>query len=399
MDDSPYGLAQILFGDWCDPVDMFGTDKVGDPSSRAHGRGAQVRLSAHLCLCLIHSLDVFSTPNVLTSLDKEFESHLSEWKNFANQLRRNILKTAWEEEQANFIDSIHELSKDGTQPDYLNGEMGYTLGSMRGHDFDGVSRRVLTTQAYCLEMLRLERNYLNEPANKDKIIQSLLQQVDESLFHSDLGLLLFSTPIANTQDATRLVGRMGIVPSGCAENGEYHHAQMFMHTFRLNIPDQANKVWEQFKPMLSVGRDEHIGGPFDMISNSYASDENDPHFGAGMYFGLSGSVDWIIEFMQTLAGLRLALHDDTQPDIRIDPILPDALQSQLTFKRIIQKKTSSGYHSVPLTIRIERQGDGNRLTAEKTCINEKQVEERLIRDVSEYESLDVHIIHFYEGQS
>jgi hypothetical protein len=248
-------------------------------------------------------------------------------------------------------------------------------------------------------MLRLERNYLDEPAHKSEMIHALLQQVDETLFRSGLGLLLFNTPVSNTREAAQLVGRMGVVPSGCAENGEYHHAQMFMHKFRLNIPEQANKVWEQFKPMLSVGRDEHIGGPFDMTSNSYASDEADPHFGAGMYFGLSGSVDWIIEFMQTLSGLRLALHDDTQPDIRINPILPDALQSQFTFKRIIHKKTTDGYRSVPLTIRIERQGNGHQLTEEKTFINEKQVEDRLIRDVSECESLDVHIIHFYEGKS
>lgn len=398
VDNSPYDLAQILFGDWCDPVDMFGTDKVGDPSRRAHGRGAQVRLSAHLCLCLVHALDVFSAPNVLTSLGKEFESHLGKWKNLANRVRKNILHLAWES-PAGFVDCIHELKKDGIQPDYSKGELGYTLGSMLGYDFDGIPRRVLTAQAYGLEMLRLERNYLDEPAHKSEMIHALLQQVDETLFRSGLGLLLFSTPVSNTREAAQLVGRMGIVPSGCAENGEYHHAQMFMHKFRLNIPEQANKVWEQFKPMLSVGRDEHIGGPFDMTSNSYASDEADPHFGAGMYFGLSGSVDWIIEFMQTLSGLRLALHDDTQPDIRINPILPDALQSQFTFKRIIHKKTTDGYRSVPLTIRIERQGNGHQLTEEKTFINEKQVEDRLIRDVSECESLDVHIIHFYEGKS
>ena len=395
VDDSPYGLAQILFGDWCDPVDMFGTDIVGDATRRAHGRGAQVRLSAHLCLCLVHAVDVFSAPNVVANLGIEFGQHLTEWKNLANRLRRNILNIAWESE-GGFIDCIHELKKDGTRPDYAQGELGYTLGSMNGRDFDGVPRQVLTTQAYCLEMLRLERDYLEEPADKNKMIQSLLQQVDRTLFHPDLGLLLFNTPIANTQEATRLVGRMGIVPSGCAENGEYHHAQMFMHKFRLNIPNQAYSVWEQFKPMLSVGRDENIGGPFDMTSNSYASDEADPHFGAGMYFGLSGSVDWIIELMQSIAGLQLALYDDSQPDIQINPILPDAFQGQFTFKRIIHKRSTNGYREIPFTLRMERKGDGNRLTAEKIFLNGNQAEDRLIRDVGEYESLDVHIIHFYE---
>lgn len=398
--DSPYGLAQILFGDWCDPVDMFGTDKVGNPTRRAHGRGAQIRLSAHLFLCLVHAVDVFSAPNVRAILGAEYETHLNQWKHLADQIRKHILHFAWEGEgNGCFIDCIHELKKDGTPPNYASGELGYTLGSMNGRDFDGVPRSVLTTQAFCLEMLTIERDYLDEPADKNKLIHAMLQQVDETLFRPDLGLLLFSQPIPNTREAVSLVGRMGILPSGCAENGEYHHAQMFMHTFRLSIPHQVNTVWEQFKPMLSVGRDESIGGAFDMTSNSYASDEADPHFGAGMYFGLSGSVDWIIEFIQKISGLHFALHDDSQPDLRIEPILPDELQSQFVFKRIIHKRDADGYRQIPFTVRIEHTGEGNQLTADKIFINGKQAEDRLIRDVSEYEALDVHIIHFYERSS
>ena len=39
--DSPYGMAQILYGDWCDPIDMFGTSIVGDARTRGCGRGVQ----------------------------------------------------------------------------------------------------------------------------------------------------------------------------------------------------------------------------------------------------------------------------------------------------------------------------------------------------------------------
>src|SRR5690606_31362882 len=31
--DSPYGICQIMYGDWCDPIDMFGTRPVGDPNT------------------------------------------------------------------------------------------------------------------------------------------------------------------------------------------------------------------------------------------------------------------------------------------------------------------------------------------------------------------------------
>ncbi len=96
VDDSSYGLAQILFGDWCDPVDMFGTDLVGDPTRRAHGRGAQVRLTAHLCLCLVQAIDTFSAPNLLKTLGADFENHIANWKTIANILRQNILRVAWE---------------------------------------------------------------------------------------------------------------------------------------------------------------------------------------------------------------------------------------------------------------------------------------------------------------
>lgn len=398
VDDSPYGLAQILFGDWCDPVDMFGTDVVGDPSRRGHGRGAQVRLSAHLCICLVQAIDTFFAPNLLETLGSGFETHLTVWKTLADQLRQNILRVAWAqsplplwgraegEGQSAFIDCLHELNADGSIPNYANGATGYTIGSLRGTDFDSAPRLILTTQAYCLEMLRLERDYLTEPAHKTAIIQSLLNTVDETLFHPELGLLLFSAPVPNTRRAVEMVGRMGIVPAGCAENGEYHHAQMFMHVFRLNLPGQADTAWEQFQPLLSVGRDERLGGPFDLTSNSYASDPADPHFGAGMYFGLSGSVDWIVELLQSLAGLRLALHDDTQPDLTIEPRLPAAFAGRFTFQRVIHHKTESGYRSIPLTIRCEPSAQA---LAGIISINGKQVPAPTVPDVSQYAAIEL----------
>ena len=46
--DSHYGMIQAMFGDWADPVDMFGTSRVGDNTTRGDGRGVLVRLSCHV---------------------------------------------------------------------------------------------------------------------------------------------------------------------------------------------------------------------------------------------------------------------------------------------------------------------------------------------------------------
>ena len=68
-----------------------------------------------------------------------------------------------------------------------------------------------------------------------------------------------------------------------------------MHSFRINLPGEQDKAWEQMGAVLSATRDARLLGPFDSLANSYASDSDDPHFGAGMIFGFSGSADWIIE--------------------------------------------------------------------------------------------------------
>jgi hypothetical protein len=398
--DSPYGLAQILYGDWCDPVDMLGTSVVGDKLTRAMGRGAQIRLSAHLFLCAVETIDTLSGLKDLQSVEKlQFYSHLNALMRFADTLRQAIIRVGWEDGpqdfQAGFIDCIHELRLDGDLPDYQQGETGYTLGSMRGRDFDGVNRRVLTTQAYGIEMLRLKRPYLTEVADSENMIARILKTVDKLFYDPRLGLISFSTAIANTKKAVDHVGRLGIVWSGCAENGEYHHAQMFMHRFRLNIPGQANTVWKQLRSILST-RDEDAGGPFDVPSNSYAADRSDPHFGMGMYFGLSGSIDWIIETIQKIAGIELALHDPTQPDLRIVSNLPEDINETMIYKRMIHKaRPQGGYHSIPLKLTIHRTGTGL-LQEIQIWINGERKPSAEIWNLDEFSQLEVTLSRYYQ---
>jgi hypothetical protein len=401
VDDSPYHLAQILYGDWCDPVDMFGTSVVGDPETRGRGRGAQVRLSAHLFISLVETIDVLESPDVRAALsDLEVVSRVEGLKAFASELRRSIVRLGWEDGppgfMAGFVDCIHEFNHDGSRPDYDGGEGGYTLGSMKGRDFDGVNRRVLSTQAYCLEMLRLRRGYLGEIEGAADMVNKLLGTVDSLFYHPSVGLVLFTTPIANDLQAVAYVGRMGVLPSGCAENGEYHHAQVFMHRFRLNVPGQAGQVWRQFRPILSATVDESIAGPFDMPSNSYVADSADPHFGKGMYFGLSGSVDWIIEVFQRIVGLELALHDDRKPDVRINPHLPEQIRDALTFMRVIHRaEPGGGYRRIPLTIGMRRSGGGDDLSDTIIKVNGKQQPVAEIWDLGGVEELNIEILYVY----
>ena len=395
-EDSPYGLCQVLYGDWCDPIDMFGTSKIGDASTRGKGRGAQVRLSAHVFNTLVETIDIFETPEIQTLLKKAGGlPDLARLKNFANRLRANIVKVAWEDGTgafpSAFIDVIHELKIDGTVPDYEKGELGYTLGSMKGLDYDGLKRRVLTTQAFGLKMLSTERKYLIPVKNAGDMIKKLLKTMDTLFFKEKLGLLLFTTPIGNNQKSLDYAGRMGIVPAGTAENGEYHHAQVFMHFYRMEMEGEADTAWKQFKPIISALRDEGIAGPFETPCTSYISDSKDPHFGKAMYFGLSGSIDWIVELIQKVAGVKLALHDSTQPDLKIEPRLPKILKETLTFKRIIFcKKSGKAQARIPLTIELSRKPS---LKNKLIKINGKQTEKAEITDVSKMKEILVEIFY------
>ncbi|MFH1021994.1 MAG: hypothetical protein V1809_01230 [Planctomycetota bacterium] len=355
--DSPYGLAQVMYGDWCDPVDMFGTSPVGDAATRGKGRGAQVRLSCHVFECLAETADLFDCPRVAAALKiPGVGRRMAALKMLAGRLRQNILRVAWEEGNgvpAGFVACVHEFHRDGSRPNYKKGEVGYTLGSLRGTDFDGAARRDLTAQAYGLRTLLVERDWLPAVPDAPRRVRELLAATDSLLFDERLGLKLYSTAIANSPDALALVGRMGVLPAGCAENGEYHHAQVMMHRVRMTVPGEADRAWGQFKKMVSAMRDETLAGPFEMPATSYASDSADPHYGKGMYFGLSGSTDWIVDLFEAVPGVTLSLHDDRRPAVCVKPRLPASLGGRLVFRRLIHvAKPGGGYRVIPLRVEI-----------------------------------------------
>jgi len=313
----------------------------------------------------------------------------------ASNLRMNIIRTAWEETDKNpgFINVIHELCLNGSVPEYKSGETGYTLGSLTGSDYDGIRRRELATQAFCLEMLRTDRAYLEEIPQKENMITGLLSGIDTIFSKPKLGLVMFSRPMANNRNTIDKVGRMGVLPAGTAENGEYHHCQVFMHLFRLKHPGEVNRVWEQFKPILSAMRDSSLGGPFETPATSYVSDSDDPHFGMGMYFGLSGSIDWIIEIFQRIVGVHLNLHDDSLPDLSIEPMLPDELNDSLSFKRIIHYSMGKGkYKKIPLTITIVKSSIVYKPEAISVSINGILRDKAEIKDVSNMRKIEIEII-------
>ncbi|MEI6165863.1 MAG: hypothetical protein WCS52_01580 [bacterium] len=396
--DSPYGMAQILYGDWCDPIDMFGTSVVGDARTRGQGRGVQTRLSAHVFLALVETIDLFASRQVRDALTRAgIPLDILRMKTFADRLRQNIVKVAWEDGPARFpagfLNCIHELTVDGSRPDYARGGKGYTLGSLKGTDFDGIKRRELNCQAYALEMLTISRPWLTGIPEAPRMITRMLHTVDTLFYDQRLGLVMYTKPIANNAQSIALAGRMGMLPVGTAENGEYHHCQVMMHRFRLSLLGQADTVWEQFKPMMSALRDEHLCGPFETPSTSYVSDKDDPHFGKGMYFGLSGSVDWIVEVFHKIAGLTFQLHNPTEPAIRIEPNLPAALKGEMTLRRIIHlAKEGGGYRQIPLCVKITTKGQGIQKRQASFRLNGHPLPKPEITNLDSYTRLEIEII-------
>ena len=396
--DSPYGVVQILYGEWCDPVDMYGTSIVGDDTTRGHGRGAQLRLSAHVFDCLVETIDMLSADSIAeTYMGSINKGALSKLKKLADRLRQNIVSVAWEDGNssfhAGFISCIHELKKNGKRPAYSKGDIGYTLGSMRGLDFDGRNRREIGVQAYGLNLLLTNRDYLTNVPDTGKKIKQLLKTIDKLFYNPKLGLSLFTIPIANNQKSIDLVGRMGLIPAGCAENGEYHHGQAFMHKFRFDVPGEANTTWKQFLPLMSALRDESINGPFEMPCTSYASDSADPHFGSAMYFGLSGSTDWIVEIFNKVAGLELALHNSELPDIKVSPNLPDIMEHEFSFERIIHKAQSSGkYKKIPVRITVSKSGTGNVVCDTKITVNGRKALAAEVKKLGTMKQVEIEII-------
>ena len=404
VQDSPYGMAQILYGDWCDPIDMFGTGTVGDPRTRGRGRGVQTRLSAHLFLALVESVDILESRRVAAACAHAGVAiDLHHLKTFADRLRQNIVHTAWEDGDARFnagfLNCIHEFNVDGSRPDYARGEKGYTLGSLRGTDFDGIKRRELNGQAYAMEMLVTQRPWLTAIPEAVRLVKRLLRTVDSMCFSNKLGLVLFTKPIANNARSSAYAGRMGVIPVGTSENGEYHHGQVMMHRFRLTLPGQADTAWAQFKPMMSALCDDTICGPFETPTTSYAADPDDPHFGKGMYFGLSGSVDWIVEVFHKMAGITFQLHDPDQPAIQIEPHLPLRLKDAMTFRRVIHQAVAGGsYRQIPFSVKIRREGKGGTLLKTQYYLNNQAVAKPVVQDLSGYDRLDLELVRVYGGK-
>ena len=398
--DSPYGMAQILYGDWCDPIDMFGVSVVGDASTRGRGRGVQVRLTAHLFECLVQMIDLCRAKPVARLVARhKLGKRLATLEKLAGDIRKNVVKYAWEDASKGclpgFIDVIHEFNTDGSRPKYRKGEIGYTLGSMKGRDFDGIRRRELASQSYCLAMLCTERDYLPPVPGAKEMIAKVLATTDRLFFDPKLGLVMFSAAMANSEKTCRLVGRMGVLPAGTAENGEYHHCQVFMHRVRLGLPGQASTVWRQFKPIMSAMRDASLCGPFETPCTSYTSDKKDPHFAKGMYFGLSGSVDWIVEIFQKVAGVELNLHDPALPDVRVRPNLPKEIRDTLTFRRIIHCRTDGGYRKVPLTVHVRQTGCGGRLKETIIKVNGKRADGAEVADLKNTRRVKIEIVKVY----
>ncbi len=391
--DSPYGMVQMMYGDWCDPVDMIGTSIPGDASTRGMGRGVSVRLSAHVFNSMVEAIDFIGSAEFLKTASGEFKSRLDLLKNTADTLRKNIVRIGWESGKPGaFLDAIHELKKDGAKPDYNAGETGYTIGSIKAREFDGIKRRELLTQAHCIPMLLKERAYLEPVKNGTAMLKELLQTADSALYDKELGFKLFSPPISNDENSLRLVGRMGMIPAGTAENGEYHHAQLMMHFFRVQLQGEADKAWSQFKAVISATRNESLGGPFDMPSTSYASDTDDPHYGKGMYFGLSGSTDWIIEFFQEIAGVKLALHDQNSPDIEVSPRLPAELKGELVFRRLIHRAGKKGFEIIPFELNVHS-GTGRTEKIRSIKVNGKPSGKAVIASLEGFKAVEMEICY------
>ncbi len=389
--DSPYGMVQMMYGDWCDPVDMIGTSIPGDASTRGIGRGVSVRLSAHVFNSMVEAIDIIGSVEYLETASGEFKSRIERLKITAGMLRKNIIRSGWENGKPGaFLDAIHEFRRDGARPDYDAGETGYTIGSLKAREFDGIKRRELLTQAHCIPMLLKERAYLEPVKYGAEMLKELLQTADRTLYDRELGFKLFSPPISNDENSLRLVGRMGMIPAGTAENGEYHHAQLMMHFFRVQVRGETDKAWSQFKAVISATRDESLGGPFDMPSTSYASDSDDPHYGKGMYFGLSGSTDWIIEFFQEIAGIKLALHDSNKPDIEVSPRLPAELKGELVFRRLIHRAGSAGFEIIPFELNIHS-GTGRTEKIKSVKINGKTSESAALHSLEGFKAVVMEI--------
>jgi hypothetical protein len=169
-----------------------------------------------------------------------------------------------------------------------------------------------------------------------------------------------------------------------------------MHRNRLAIPGQAARVWRQFPAVMSAMRDEGIAGPFESPTNCYVADRTDPHFAKGMYFGLSGSVDWIVEILQKTAGLELSLHDRSKPDLRVEPNLPEELGGELRLRRVVHcTPRDGGWRQVPVEVIVRRSGRGPRVVDRQVLVNGQVADQPEVRDLSRCKRVTIEITSVY----
>ena len=88
----------------------------------------QIRLSAHVFLTLVETVDILETPRVARALaEKGITVDVARMKAFASRLRRAIVKVAWEEKGGSsmpaFLNCIHELRADGSKPVTIRGKV------------------------------------------------------------------------------------------------------------------------------------------------------------------------------------------------------------------------------------------------------------------------------------
>jgi hypothetical protein len=101
---------------------------------------------------------------------------------------------------------------------------------------------------------------------------------------------------------------------------------------------------------------------------------------------LSGSMDWMFELLESVAGLKLALHDPAQPDLRIEPNLPASFRGQYSLRRILHKADGrGGFTAVPLNLTIAPVAAGE---AVGVTLNGRPVARAEVADLAAHRRLD-----------
>ncbi|MBL8025600.1 MAG: hypothetical protein JNL74_04270, partial [Fibrobacteres bacterium] len=102
--------------------------------------------------------------------------------------------------------------------------------------------------------------------------------------------------------------------------------------------------------------------------------------------GLSGSIDWLIEFYHRIAGLEFNLHDSDLPDITVKPNLPDAMKGAFSLKRVIHIRENFRFRKIPLTVTIDCSTQSKNYTY---IINGIEHAEGIVPSVKELDYIEV----------